>query len=247
MILCIELASIVPVSPYIHHHTAAVAKFAPDWFPVKLTEDHKNTRIWRVVKLLRFCEEHGEALLSRIITAHEAWVSHNFPESKAEWITWKHPHSPRDIYIMLKTVQSPGKVTASVLFNVYCVLCSIGWFYSFPFDDKCSCLSGNSEEAQGDYSTKETRMLTKGVLLLHHNTRLHSSVTNTNLLTSWDWEIFHIHHTVLILSRQTSMCSQKLRSTSNVSIPITMKLFKMKSRIDYVPRRHFVSLKDLTI
>jgi hypothetical protein len=56
-------------------------------------------------------EEHGEAFLSRIIT-DDSWVFHYTPQSKAESITWKHPHSP--VKKKFKTVQCAGKVMAAV-------------------------------------------------------------------------------------------------------------------------------------
>jgi hypothetical protein len=42
------------------------------------------------------------------------------PESKAESMASKHPHCP--VKKKLKTVQSPGKVMASVFWDVYGVL-----------------------------------------------------------------------------------------------------------------------------
>jgi hypothetical protein len=62
--------------------------------------------------LLQRYEEHDEAFLSRTVTGHEAWVFQYNPENKAESMTWKHPHSP--VKKKFKTVQSPGKVMATV-------------------------------------------------------------------------------------------------------------------------------------
>jgi hypothetical protein len=36
----------------------------------------------------------GEAFLSRIVTGDNTWIFHDTPDSKAELMTWKHPHSP---------------------------------------------------------------------------------------------------------------------------------------------------------
>jgi hypothetical protein len=58
--------------------------------------------------LLQRYEEHGEAFLSRIVKGDETWVFHYTPESKAESMTWKHPHFP--VKKKFLTVQSPGKV-----------------------------------------------------------------------------------------------------------------------------------------
>jgi hypothetical protein len=70
--------------------------------------------------LLQRYEEHGDAVLSRIVTRGETWVFHYTPDSKAESMTWKHPHSPAKK--KLKTVQSPGKAMATLFQDVYGVL-----------------------------------------------------------------------------------------------------------------------------
>jgi hypothetical protein len=70
--------------------------------------------------LLQRYEEHGEAFLSRIFTGDETWVFHYTPESKAESITWKHPHSP--VKKKFLTVQSPGKVITTIFWDVHGVL-----------------------------------------------------------------------------------------------------------------------------
>jgi hypothetical protein len=63
------------------------------------------------------CEEHGEAFLNRIVTGDETWVFHYTPESKAESMTWKHRHSAAKK--KFKTVQSAGKVMATVFWYVH--------------------------------------------------------------------------------------------------------------------------------
>jgi hypothetical protein len=66
--------------------------------------------------ILQRYEEHGEAFLSRTVTGDETLVSHYTPESKAESMTWKHPRSP--LKKKFKTVQSQGKVMATVFWDV---------------------------------------------------------------------------------------------------------------------------------
>jgi hypothetical protein len=70
--------------------------------------------------LLQHYEENSKAFLSRIVTGNETWVFHYTPKSKAESMTWKHPHSP--VKKKCKTVQSPGKLMASVFWDVHGVL-----------------------------------------------------------------------------------------------------------------------------
>jgi hypothetical protein len=69
---------------------------------------------------LQCYRELGEAFLSRIVTGGESWVFHYIQESKAELMTWKHPHSP--VKKKFKTVQFPRKVMATVFCNVCGVL-----------------------------------------------------------------------------------------------------------------------------
>jgi hypothetical protein len=62
-----------------------------------------------------------------------------------------------------------------------------------------------------------------------------------HLLTSWGWEILpHPPHSP-DYHRQTSICSQKWRRTSEVSTSTPMKMSKMKSRNVYVPKTFFLS------
>jgi len=70
--------------------------------------------------LLQRSEQHGEAFLCRTVTEDETWVFDYTPESKAASMTWKHPHSP--LKKKFKRVQSPGKVMATALWDVYGVL-----------------------------------------------------------------------------------------------------------------------------
>jgi hypothetical protein len=64
--------------------------------------------------LLQRYEEHGEAFLSRIVTGDETWVFHYSPEGKSESM---NPQSP--VKKKFKTMQSPGKVMATVSWDVY--------------------------------------------------------------------------------------------------------------------------------
>jgi hypothetical protein len=61
-------------------------------------------------------EEHCEAFLSRIAKGDVTWVFNYIPDSKAEFMTWKHPHSP--VKKNFKPVQSQGKVMVNVFWNV---------------------------------------------------------------------------------------------------------------------------------
>jgi hypothetical protein len=69
--------------------------------------------------LPQWYKRHGEAFLNRIYTGNETWFFHDTPESKLEFMTLKHPHSP--FKKKFKTVQSHGKVMSTV----FCVVCAL--------------------------------------------------------------------------------------------------------------------------
>jgi hypothetical protein len=69
--------------------------------------------------LLQRYKQHGEAFLCRIVTEDETWVFHYTPESRAASMTWKQ-HSP--VKKKSRTVQSPGKVMATAIWDVYGVM-----------------------------------------------------------------------------------------------------------------------------
>jgi hypothetical protein len=128
---------------------------------------------------------------------------------------------------------------ATVFCNVYGVLL-VGFA---PVDStiNAAAYQGTLRETHEAYSAKETKMLTKGILLLHNNTQPHSAATAVNFLTSWGWEIFpHPLHSP-DLHCCTSIFSQRWKSTSEVSTSTPMKIFEVKSRNGYVPRMHFFS------
>jgi hypothetical protein len=131
--------------------------------------------------LLQHYEEHGEAFLSRIIT-DETWVFHYTPQSKAESMTRKHPHSP--VKTKFKTVQSPGKVMATVLWDVHGVL-----LVDFTLPGSTINAAAYQEipnRLKEAIRCKIPGLLTKGlgVFLLHDNALQHSAAATVNLLNS---------------------------------------------------------------
>jgi hypothetical protein len=82
-------------------------------------------------------------------------------------MTWKNPPSPAKK--KLKTVQSPGKVMATVFWDVYEVL--LVGLTPISSTINTAVYQETLKETQGGYLAKETRMLTKAVILLHDNAR----------------------------------------------------------------------------
>jgi hypothetical protein len=79
-------------------------------------------------------------------------------------------------------------------------------------------------------------MLTKGIVVLDYSAQPNSAAATVNFLNSWGLEIFpHPPCSPHLLSR-TSVCSQRWKSTFEVSISTLAYMFKMKSRTGYVAR-----------
>ena len=86
------------------------------WVPRRLSDDHK--RAWQTI-----CHEHldhhaceGDAFLHRFVIGDEYWVYHYEPESKRQWMQWKHLLSPASK--KFKTQASAGKVTLTIFLDV---------------------------------------------------------------------------------------------------------------------------------
>jgi hypothetical protein len=122
--------------------------------------------------------EHGEVFLSRIVTG----VFHYTPESKGESMTWKRLRFPATR--KFKTVQSPGNVMATVLWDVHGV-----FMVNFTPPDSIINAAAYQETLKRlneAIRRKRPGLLTEGlgVLLLHDNARPHSAAATVNLLYS---------------------------------------------------------------
>jgi hypothetical protein len=106
-----------------------------------------------------------------------------------------------------------------------------------------SCLSGDSKETQGGYSAQETRIVDQSTRSSSFARQCSTSqccrnreslellgLGNSSTPTTQSW---------LGTIGLPSIPKDKKKSTSEVSASTSMKVFKVKSRNDYVPRTHF--------
>jgi hypothetical protein len=100
-------------------------------------------------------------------------------------MTWKHPHYP--VKKKLKTVQSPGKVMATIFWDVNGVLL-------VDFTPPGSAINAAAyqetlKRLKEAVRHKRPGLLTKRLgVLLHDSSRPHSAAPTLNLLNSWGWE-----------------------------------------------------------
>ena len=106
--------SSVTVSRFIHS-VLIMSKVSSRWMPRMLTTEQKACR-------QQFSEENLDVLranpenFSRIITGYEIWVHHHDPETKQEYIQWKHKGSPTPK--KFHTQQSAGKIMATIFLGL---------------------------------------------------------------------------------------------------------------------------------
>jgi len=70
-------------------------KVCARWVPIMLTEVQKVNRMESSQKFFDRFNKEGDEFLDSIVTGDETWVYHSTPESKQQFMTWRHPETPR--------------------------------------------------------------------------------------------------------------------------------------------------------
>jgi hypothetical protein len=142
-------------------------------------------------------------------------------------MAWMHPHSA--VKKKFSTVWSPGKVMATVFWDVYG---AVSWFHTFQFNNKCSCLSGNSKEA---IHKKRPVLLTTFLLLLHDNARPHRAAGTMSLLNPWGRETLpHLPYST-DMAPADFICSLRWKAFQRSAIPSQWMGSKLSQEIVACP------------
>ena len=188
------------VSTYIHHHIAVEGKFAPERFPINWKMNIKPC-LGQSLMLLQHYEKHCEAFLSRFYRRKDFGL----------------PLHPRQ---QGWTSDLEVKVMDTVFCNVYWVLLVV---FTPQFNNKCRELYRNSRRLFGKRDQDNDQRSSSFAWQCATSQCCHNY-----LLTSWGWEILpHPPHSP-DFHRQTSIYSQRWKSTSDVSTSTPIKMFKMK-------------------
>ena len=175
------------------HDNLGYGKVCSRGVPRQLSDDHKRAR-------QTICREHldgharaGDAFLHRIVTVDESWAYHYEPESKRQSMQWKHLSSPASK--KFKTQASAGKVMLTIF-----------WDDNGPilvqFQEKGQTVTSARysdvlvNEMKPAIRSKGRGHLSKRVLLLHENTRLHTAAHTVDTLCALKFGVLNIHHTV---------------------------------------------------
>ena len=168
------------------HDDSGYRKVCSRWIPRQLSDEQKHTR-------QTICQQHldrhareVDAFLNRIVTGDESWVHHYEPKSKRQSMQWKHPTSPPPI--KFKTQASAGKVMLTIF-----------WDVNGPI--LMNFLERGETVTSARYSdmlatklkltirSKRRGLLSKGVLLLHDNVRLHMAAHTVDTLQTLRFEV----------------------------------------------------------
>ncbi|GBM89676.1 Histone-lysine N-methyltransferase SETMAR [Araneus ventricosus] len=162
-------------------------KLCSRWVPKLLTENHKNKRFECSLNFLTHYNEEGDAMLSRIVTGDETWVSHVTPETKLQSTEWRHTHSP--LRVKAKQTLSQRKIMASVFWDRYGVL--LVDFMQRGTTINAVAYGQTLRKLSRAIQNKRRGMLAEGILLFHDNARPHTAAQTRDLLNSFGWDVLN--------------------------------------------------------
>jgi hypothetical protein len=181
--------------------------------------------------ILQHYEEHGEAFVSRTVTGDESWVFHNTPRARLnQWpgsiLTLQSKTSSRQC-----SFQGKWLLLFSAMFRVFC------WFGFTPL--------GSTINAAAYHETLKT--LKEAIQQKDLDVDQRSSsfaqqcstsqcCSNHKCLDLLGWEVLPQPQHRPGLHHQTSICSQRWRSTSEVSTSTPTKMSKWSQEMFMCPR-----------
>ena len=119
-----EIAEAIGMSSERAYHILSeelgMKKLSARWVPRLLTQDQKRIRVNMSEECLARFQRNQQDFLRRFVTTDETWVHYYTPETKQQSKQWKHVDSPPPK--KAKTVQSAGKVMASVFWDAKGIL-----------------------------------------------------------------------------------------------------------------------------
>ena len=167
------------------HEGLGFHKVCSRWVSRQLTPQYKSQRMGLSLQHLQRYQDEGDDMLSRIVTGGESWVLHYEAETKRASMQWKHPASPA--HKTFKVTPTAGKATLTVFWDCQGVLLTEFQQRDHTFTSASCCTIMTKLRAA--ICRKRPGLLTKGMLLLHENTRPHSASLTTAALRLFKWEV----------------------------------------------------------
>jgi len=160
------------------HEDMDMRKLSTKWVPKCLNVDQKCQRCQSSEQLLEFFWRDPNDFLSRLVTMDETWLYHYDPETKQQWMGWRHSGSARPKKFQVQ--KSAGKVLASIFWDKDGILL-------------IDCLPKGQTINAEYYSSllvqlkdilkeKSRGKVTKGVLFLHDNALAHRALATQKIV-----------------------------------------------------------------
>jgi histone-lysine N-methyltransferase SETMAR len=159
-------------------------KLCSRWVPKMLSEEHTTQRPGSALTFLTCYSKQDDEFLSHIVTGDETWVSHVTPESKRQSMECRHTSSPKKP--KFKQTISTLKIMCSVFWDRQGVL--LVEFLPKSTTINAACYYETLVKLRRAIQNTRRSMLTRGVVLLHDNARLHTAAQTQALITSFGWE-----------------------------------------------------------
>jgi len=161
-------------------------KLCAQWVLKMLTEEHKLKWQASALDFLTRYSEEGDNFLSHVVTGDETWVSHATPESKQQFMEWRHTSSPTKT--KFKQTTSTQKITCTVFWDRKGVLLVDFLPQGSTINTGVYC--DTLKKLCCAIQNKRLGMLSWGVVMIHGNAHSHTAATTQNLITTFGWEQF---------------------------------------------------------
>jgi len=161
-------------------------KLCARWLPKMLTEEHKLKRHASALDFLTRYSEEGDNFLSRLVTWDETWVAHATPESKQQFMEWKHTSSQTKT--KFKQTTSTRKIMCTVFWDRKCVL--LVDFLPQGSTINAGVYCDTLKKLRRTIQNKRHGSISRGVVKIHDNARPHTAAATQNLITTFGWEQF---------------------------------------------------------
>jgi histone-lysine N-methyltransferase SETMAR len=154
------------------HERLGMNKISARWVPKLLSAVQKDQRVSCCTTFLTLCEGREKDVIESIVTGDETMVLYHDPLSKRESMEWHHPGSPRPK--KAKVDKSQKKIMASIFWDCEGILL-------IDFKERNTTVTGEYyasllHRLRDAIKEKRRGKLSRGVLLLHDNAPVHTSI-----------------------------------------------------------------------
>jgi len=154
-------------------------KLSAKWVPKCLNVDQKLQQYQSSEQNFEFFRHDPNDLLSRLVTMDETWLYHYDPETKQQWVEWRHSGSPRPK--KFRVPKHAGKVLASIFWDQDGIL--LIDYLPKGQTINTEYYSSLLVHLKDIFKEKRRGKFSKGFLFLHDNAPAHRALATRKKLT----------------------------------------------------------------